>query len=140
MKILGIDFGTRRTGLAFADSRDGLIFARRPLHISNRTALAGALADLVKEEAVEVAVFGLPGNKEDHETEICRRVRNVAADMATLAPVKVCFVDERLTSFEAASRLRQGGLKGRRLTAAIDSEAAVLILEFFLKNNMEPEI
>ena len=140
MKILGIDFGTRRTGLAVADSRDGLIFTRRPLHISNRAALAGALADLVKKEAVEVAVFGLPGNKEGIETEICRRARNVAADMAALAPVKVCFVDERLTSFEAASKLRQGGIKGRRLAAAIDSEAAGVILEFFLKDNMASEI
>ncbi len=129
MKALAVDFGSRRSGIAIFDSRDDLVFARPALAISGRKDLARALAALAEHEEAQVVVFGLPHAPDGQETELCRRIRNVANDLAALRQVEIDFVDESMTSREAADKLGQGGIRGRRLGKALDSEAAVLILE-----------
>lgn len=133
MRFLGVDFGARRTGLAVGDSDDAMVFALRPVQATTRQGLVAELAAVVRREALAEVVFGLPLAADGQESEVCRQVRNVAAELARETGVHVHFVDESFTSWEAGQALRQTGLHGRRLKQALDSQSAALILESFFR-------
>jgi putative holliday junction resolvase len=134
MKLLAIDYGEKRAGLALADTEDGIAFPRETLANTGRKALMGELLRVVEEEHVEAVVLGLPATRDGAETTLIRQIKNVAHELER-AGLAVHFMDETLSSFEAEEDLRAAGLRGDRLKKALDSQAAARILESFLNSS-----
>lgn len=135
MRLLGIDLGSVRVGVAVCDE---LGLAARPLSVLRRRGGArdlDAIERLVREQEAGAVVLGLPLNMDGSEGPVAQRTRRFAAALEErLRPlgVPVRLWDERLTSWEAEDLLREKGLTPRRRRERVDAVAAALILESYL--------
>jgi putative holliday junction resolvase len=139
-RILGVDLGTRRVGLAVADVGVGIA---RPLATLTRgdtpEADAEAIGRVCRDQGVVEVVVGLPVEARGNEGEMAAAARSWAEALAGRLGIPVTMRDERLSSFEAERRLgrmprgRSGGPPSRTqrnaFRARIDREAASVILQ-----------
>jgi putative holliday junction resolvase len=132
MRSLGIDFGTKRVGLAISDPDGRLAFPRPAIERSTRDSLFEALVGLVAAEGVGAVVVGLPLTMDGCESLTTRQARNFAESLARRVSVPVHLVDERLSSAAAEEQLKEAGLCSRKSRKRLDSQAAVQILETWL--------
>jgi len=134
-RVLGIDFGERRIGLAISDP-SGTIAQPLPTMIrrAGKRPPVGPIADLIREQDVDTVVIGLPLDLSGDETQWTREVRAFGAKLAERTGAAVEFVDERMTSVRAERAVRELGLKrsDRHDKSRIDAAAAQLILQGFL--------
>jgi putative holliday junction resolvase len=141
-RLLGIDLGTRRIGLAVADTSAGAGARIRPLATIRRSTAerdAAALSTVAAEQRIDEVVLGLPLNMNGSEGEMAERTRQWALEVLSPLGLPVCLRDERLTSESAIGRLsplrrgRAGGpptaAQRESHRAAIDREAAAAILQ-----------
>jgi len=134
-RVLGIDFGERRVGLALSDPTATIA---QPLPTIVRRAgkrpPVAAIIEIIQQNDVDRAVIGLPLNLSGDETEWTTQVREFAAKLSERAGIPVDFLDERLTSVQAERAVRSIGLKRsqREQKERIDAAAAVLLLQTFL--------
>jgi putative Holliday junction resolvase len=132
MRAVGVDFGRRRIGLAVVETEAGLPAPRPTLSASGALVRdAEALAAFARNEEAGLVVFGLP-LLDGRETRFCGVVRRLAALVEGLG-LETAFVNEALTSRQAASALRLQGLTGAQAKRRTDSEAACQILEAWLR-------
>jgi len=135
VRILGIDFGEKRIGLALSDPT-GTIAS--PLQTVQRRAgkrpPLKLLEEIGREHAVERLVVGLPLDLPGNETPWCGEVRAMGDRLAARMGVPVEYVDERLTSVRAERAIRSLGLNKRQREekGRIDAAAAALILQAWL--------
>lgn len=132
MRYLGIDLGRATIGLAVADD---VLRTATPLHTVRRTTAEGdlaALREVVTEYEIELAVVGLPLNMDGTEGASARLARDHAARLERELGIAIELSDERLSTFEAETRLRARGLSTREQRAVIDAEAAAVILQGWL--------
>ena len=138
VRVLGIDYGRRRVGLAISDAT-GLL--ARPLKvIALKGSLADAAAALTSEinalrdhdDGLEAVVIGLPRRLSGEANEQTRAVRGLAAQLGGVIGVPVVLQDERLTSREAESLLARSEKDWRKRKAALDATAAAIILQDYL--------
>lgn len=135
MRVLGLDFGERRIGLALSDPT-GTIAS--PLETLQRR--GGKRPPLTRLEAVarshaaERLVVGLPLDLQGSETPWCREVRAMGDALARRLALPVSYVDERLTSVRAEKAVRALGLRKeqREEKGRVDAAAAALILQAWL--------
>ena len=134
-RVLGVDWGEIRIGLALSDETRRLASPLPTLRRrkGKRPPLA-ALVELGEAQAVEALVFGLPLELSGEESAWTEEVRTVAAALGSRLDVPVYFVDERFTSVVAERQVRGRGLpRGKREEKGrIDQDAAVLILQRWL--------
>jgi putative Holliday junction resolvase len=134
-RILGIDFGSRRVGLALSDPTATIA---QPLPtLKRRTGKrppVAAIASLVAEHHVREIVIGLPLTLAGEESEWSAQVRAFGAKLAEKSNVPVSYLDERMTSVLAERTVRSIGLRRaeRERKDRIDATAAVLILQAYL--------
>jgi putative Holliday junction resolvase len=132
MRYLGLDLGRARIGLALADD---VLRTARPLSVvrhRTREADLASIAAALREWEVGTAVVGLPLNMDGSEGASARYARAFAEELARATGVAVELFDERLSTFEAESRLREQGLSSRELRGRVDAEAAAVILQGWL--------
>jgi putative Holliday junction resolvase len=132
MRYLGIDVGRARIGVAIADE---LLRTARPLRVVERRGDApdlAVIAGVAAEYEVTQAVVGLPLNMDGTEGPSADFARRFAAKLADALHVPVVFQDERLSTFEAATRLRDRGISAKEGRQLIDAEAAAVILQDWL--------
>lgn len=134
-RILGIDFGERRVGLAISDPSATIAqplptLARR----RGKRPPVEAVARIVEEHQATGIVIGLPLTLEGEESEWTQAVRAFGQRLAERTGVPVTYVDERLTSVRAERAVRSLGLpkRERERKERVDSAAALLILQAFL--------
>ena len=132
MKVLGIDYGLKRVGLAVSDPGGVMAFPLVTLVRKGREELFAELCRIVAAEGVELVVLGLPLGMDGSDTLTTRQVRNFAQSLARRLAVPIELVDERLSSVAAMDDLKRAGLARSRQGAALDQQAAVRILETFL--------
>ena len=97
MRYLGLDVGTRRTGAAFADDKDDILFSIATIEHADFDALASAVLAIVREKQVDVVVLGLPlllSGKEGAQVEV---VRSFGQELAKKG-ITCRFVDERFST------------------------------------------
>ena len=143
MRHLGIDYGTRRVGVALSD--EGGRFAT-PLEVLAVTApeqALGRLADRARREGVTVIVVGLPLNMDGTEGPAASAVRTWARALAAAAGTRLVFVDERLSSFAAEQALVERKRAGERLTRRgkkqrLDAVVAAQLLQSYLDGTLAP--
>ena len=137
MRLLGVDFGSKRIGIAVAEAEHGIITPRLPVEPSGTLKKdAVMLAALAKKEEAEAIVLGLPLEPGGVEGRMAKIARVLANEIET-AGCHVELVDETLTSVEADSGLVAGGLKASQRKKLRDGEAARLILERFLNGKKD---
>ena len=131
-RILAIDFGTKRMGLAVSDA---LGMTAQGLPTIQRTRLADdleRLRSLVEEYSVELVLVGNPIGHSGGETAMSQLVAEFVRKLRRRVPCPVELRDERLTSVEANRTLREAGLSIGKRQRAVDRVAAVLLLQSYL--------
>ncbi len=132
MRYLGLDLGRATIGLALADD---VLRTARPLRTLRRRGGDRDLAEVAavaREWEVTRAVLGLPLNMDGTEGASARLARDFAPRLAGALGVPVELFDERLSTFEAETRLRDRGVSAKDRKAVIDAEAAAVILQGWL--------
>jgi putative Holliday junction resolvase len=135
MKLIGVDYGRRRTGLAVTDETGTIVRGLATIDRKKHGDPKAALAAVIRDERPDAVVFGLPLDAEGRDTAMSLEVRCFAEAVRKQTGLPVYFVDESLTSKEAAELLLFRKKKTRRDKSAADRIAACLILEEFIKEN-----
>jgi putative Holliday junction resolvase len=133
MRYLGVDVGRARIGLALADD---VLRTARPLRAVARRDEAATLADIAasaREYEVERLVVGLPLNMDGSEGPSARHARAFADRLSAALGIPAVLHDERLSTFEAETRLRDQGFSGKDRRSRVDAEAAAVILQGWLE-------
>ena len=133
MKIMAVDFGDARTGLAICDKTEllaspvGVIHEKRFEHAVEKVAAAAA------ENRAEAVIVGLPLNMNGSEGPRAELCRNFAEQLSSRVNVPVRMWDERQTTVSAAGYLNQTDTRGKKRKEVIDAVAAVIILDSYLQ-------
>jgi putative Holliday junction resolvase len=130
-RIIGLDHGSRRIGIAVGESETGLAFARPALRRTRESSDLAAIAAIAKAEGTTRVVLGLPRNMDGTEGEQAAAVRAFGERLRGLG-LSVDYVDERLTSWEAKERMTATGRRPAGASGELDSAAATLILQEYL--------
>lgn len=132
MRLLGIDLGTKRIGLAIAESSVGLASPRTALAATGTLKRdADAIHQLANKEEVEAIVLGLALGDEGEGSKMAKAARLLGAHLEAKGH-HVHYVDESLSSVQAEQTLLEAGLKASERRRKRDGEAACLILERFM--------
>ena len=131
-RSLGVDYGTKRVGLALSDP---LGLTARPLAVVPRSKIIEEVVSLVKEQEVGTIVVGLPTGLGGDEGISASEARKLADELATATGVDVVLRDERYTSRMAESALLESGMKRRQRRESVDKVAAAIILQDYLDDN-----
>lgn len=137
MRCLGIDYGTRRIGLAFGDEL-GVATPLPALTDPDPTKRWHALLAAARERRATDLVLGHPLNMDDTAGPKAKEAEALATRLREELGLPVHLVDERLTSYEAESTIAKAKRREVRASGLIDSRAATLILQDFLDQKMPP--
>lgn len=130
-RLLGIDPGSRRCGIAITDSDQTMAFPRPALDVDE--SLMGKIAELVEDEAVGLIVVGRPISLSGNETESTEQADELyRAIRERVHHATVIQWDERLTTVEAQRSLSGAGMKEKNQRSHVDSAAAVIMLQHYL--------
>lgn len=129
MKVLAVDLGLRRTGLAISDPEERLAMALPTLE----GATPEDIARVAEEHQAGQIVVGLPLNMDGTVGPSARRALEFAEELRRHVQVPVVMWDERLSSAEGHARLREAGLRRRDRDRRVDAAAAIVILESYLR-------
>jgi putative holliday junction resolvase len=131
-KVIGLDVGDKRIGIAVSDALRLIAAPLLTVHRKNmKTDVASVLGVIRKEEAAEV-VIGLPKNMDGTEGEQAIKVRLFAKQLARASKLPVHLEDERLSTFSAIEMLVEQGVKTGHNRDMVDMQAAAVILQGFL--------
>jgi len=128
-RSLGVDYGTKRVGLAMSDA---LGITARPLSVVSRSTVVAEVANLVIEHDVGTIVVGLPTGLSGDEGMSASEARKLADELGAATGVQVILVDERYTSRIAEDALLESGMKRRKRRESVDKVAAAIILQDYL--------
>ncbi len=134
--ILGFDFGTRSIGVAVGQVLTSSASELSPLNANNGIPDWHQIEQLFAEWKPELAVVGLPVNMDGSEMEMTRRARKFGNRLHGRLGIKVEFADERLTTREAKGIAHHSGHSGNYRDQPVDSIAARLILESWLRDKI----
>lgn len=130
-RLLGLDVGDRRIGVAVSDPTGSLATPVEVYRRRDRASDVRHVLTLVRELEASGIIVGLPTNMNGTEGPQAEKTRDFARSLAE-AGLTVSLWDERLSTVEATRRLVEAGRKGKSIRQRIDSEAAALILESYL--------
>jgi putative pre-16S rRNA nuclease len=133
-RILAIDYGSRRMGLAVSDPLGITAQGLPTLERKNKRADFGRLERTLREYQVQEIVLGNPLRMSGEEGTQSRKVAEFAEELRQRFQIPVHLWDERLTSAEANRVLREADLSIKKRAQAVDRMAAVLILQSFLQS------
>ena len=132
MKVLAIDYGDARTGIAVSDLTGAIVGFTTVIHSWNREKTAAEIRRLVLEQGVQRIVMGLPRNMDGSEGPRAALCRDFAAELEAALEMPVRLWDERRTTVEAHNILTETGYHGKKRKNTVDAVAASLILEGYL--------
>jgi putative Holliday junction resolvase len=132
MKILGLDLGERRVGVAVSDPGGIMAHPLAQIQPQNRRDLVQRVASLVREQGAGRVVVGMPYLSDGTRGQQARRTQGAVEALRAALPVPVAVWDERFSTEEADEAMRQAGLTPRRRKARRDKVAAALILQAYL--------
>ncbi len=133
MIILAVDYGRARTGLAVSDKSEILASPIGTIKESDSTTLAQKIFAEVQKYKVELIVMGLPRNMDGSEGESAKNIRDFAKTLNTVTGLEIVLRDERCTTITAHGYLNETNTRGKKRKAVVDSVAAVIILEDYLR-------
>ncbi len=127
-RILGIDWGLRRIGVAISDPSHEFVFVRPVINIvRGANNHAAVVARLAQEEGAVGIVVGLPVRGDGSESDTTRLVKQFVTELSSVTDLPICTIEENLTSATAQDEM--GRVRVRDLKERLDSESARVILE-----------
>ena len=132
MKILAIDYGDARTGIAISDHTGLLVGTTDVIHSRKPDVTAREIARMAKEHGAERLVMGFPRNMDGTEGPRAALYREFAALVEAETGMPVILWDERRTTVEAHQILSSCNYHGKKRKNTVDAVAASLILEGYL--------
>ena len=130
-RIIGLDPGTRRIGVAVSDASRQLAFPRDALDASSD--VTSQVRQMISDEGADVVVVGRPlalSGRITTSTKVADEFRSRLA--SELSSVTVLAVDERLSTVSASNQLREAGRSAKQQRSVIDSASAVILLQGYL--------
>lgn len=131
-KIMGIDYGDARTGVAISDLLCTIVGSTTVVNSHNMDKAIADIVRLAQENSVGEIVVGLPRNMDGTEGARAELCRAFAAQLEEATGLKVTMWDERRTTVEAHNILTQHNYHGKKRKNTVDAVAASLILEGYL--------
>ena len=131
-RILGIDFGPARTGLALSDETQTIAGPLQAWERKGQTSLFDYVKGIVAEYAVQQVVVGFPRNMDGSEGEVAEEVKKFKEELANSLRLPVVLWDERLSSVSARRFLKDNKLRTKKDKKVVDTISAVLILQGYL--------
>lgn len=132
MRIMGIDFGDARTGLAVSDEMNILVGEAWTLNEWNPDVVAEKILAEAKARNVQRLVLGLPKNMDGTEGPRAEKCREFGEKLKDMTDLELVMWDERRSSIEAHQILHANGKKEKKHRKTVDAVAASLILEGYL--------
>ncbi len=143
MKIMAVDFGDSRTGLAVCDKGEFLSSPLTVVHEYSFDKCAEKVAEYAKSEGAELIVVGYPKNMNGTIGERAEKCEEFAKLLTELTGLPHKMWDERCTTVSAHNYLNETNVRGKKRKNIVDAVAAVIILESYLgyrKNNPNAEL
>ena len=134
MRIMAIDYGDARTGVAFSDLTGSIVGRTTVIHERNTERLLAALTELIEQEQPGQLVMGFPRNMDGSEGPRAALYRAFAARLEEAAGMPVTLWDERRTTVDAHRILSEQNYHGKKRRNTVDAVAAALILEGYLRS------
>ena len=134
MKIMGIDYGDARTGVAISDLLCSIVGSTFVVPSRNTQKAIADIVKLAKDNMVGQIVVGLPRNMDGSEGARAELCREFAAMLQEATGLPVTMWDERRTTVEAHNILSQHNYHGKKRKNTVDAVAASLILEGYLNS------
>ena len=131
-RIMGIDYGDARTGIAFSDLLCSIVGSTTVIHSRRPEKTLEEIGKLCKENEVGEIVMGLPKNMDGTEGPRAELCREFAGKVQEVTGLNVTLWDERRTTVEAHNILSQHNYHGKKRKNTVDAVAASLILEGYL--------
>ena len=132
MRVMAIDYGDARTGIAISDALGMLTGTTTVIHSWNPEKTVQEIARLTRENGVERIVMGFPRNMDGSEGPRAELYRAFAAQVAQTAGMEPVLWDERRTTIDAHNILFQNGQNAKKRKKTVDAVAAALMLEGYL--------
>ena len=132
MKIMSVDFGDSRTGIAVCDKSEFLASPLTVIFEKNFDRCLEKTADLAKQEQAELIVVGFPKNMNNTVGERAEKCTLFGDRLHEMTGIEVVMWDERLTTNAAEQILIESGVRRENRKSVIDKIAAVLILQGYL--------
>jgi putative Holliday junction resolvase len=134
MRVLAVDFGERRIGIAVSDESGEIVLPVGTIVRRSDAQAVREIAEAAREREAGRIVVGHPLGKDGAEGLIARRARNFAKRLSELSGLPVALHDEGLTSHAADWNLADAGIRAGRRDALRDAEAAAVLLRDFLSD------
>ncbi len=132
MRIMAIDYGDARTGIAFCDKNQILASPYTVIKESYQPKLVKAILDIVEREKPEKIVIGLPRNMDGSYGYRCDECKALGAELEKAVDIPVDYQDERLTTVMAHNVLSQNNVRGAKRKNSVDAVSAVMILQSYI--------
>ena len=132
MKVMAIDYGDARTGIAISDALGMLAGFTTVIHAYTPEKTAQAILELVRQHGVGELVMGYPKNMDGSEGPRAALYRQFAHLLEQTTGMKPVLWDERRTTVDAHRILSQNNVRGKKRKNTVDAVAASLILEGYL--------
>jgi putative Holliday junction resolvase len=132
LRILAVDWGERRVGLAVSDPGGVIASALPTLQVKGRQHAVDGVAKVAAEQEVELIVVGLPLLMSGARGRAAEAAETFAALLAEKSGIEVDTYDERLTSALSQRRMHETGMKPSRAKERVDQGAAIALLESYL--------
>jgi putative Holliday junction resolvase len=130
-RIVALDHGSRRIGVAVGDTETGMAFARPAIRRRSVAVDIDTVSTIVRDAEAELVLLGLPLNMDGSEGPQAAAARDFGERLAAIG-LTIAFADERLTSWQAEEQLASEGRRPSRQSGELDSAAARLILQEYL--------
>lgn len=135
MKIMSIDYGDVRTGIAISDIRGILASPLCVIKESYQPKLVDKIIELINENKIEKLVIGLPRNMDGSYGYRCDDCKSLGKAIGEKINIDIEFEDERLTTVMAHNILSDNNVRGAKRKQTVDAVSAVMILQSYLDKN-----
>lgn len=135
MKIMSIDYGDVRTGIAFCDKNESLAYPYSVIKENYQPKLIVKIVNIISLENPEKIVIGLPKNMDGTYGYRCEKCKSLGDELSKVIDLPIEYQDERLTTVMAHNALSANNIKGKKRKENIDAVSAVMILQSYLDKN-----
>ena len=132
MKLMAIDYGDVRTGIAFSDIRQMLASPYTVINESYMPKLVDKIIEITDKEKPEKIIIGLPRNMDGSYGYRCDECKALGAAIESECEIPIEYQDERLTTVMAHNALSDNNVRGKKRKETVDAVSAVMILQSYI--------
>ena len=135
MRILAIDYGMARTGIAVSDPTGLIATPHKVLPSRNYEKLLEAVGAVLEDVSPEKVILGYPRRTDGEKSEMCERIERFRDQLKERFSMEAELVDEKYTTVIASQMLHAGGTKAKDQRQSIDAAAAAVLLQGYLDSH-----